>query len=67
MIDLEYIKRLRLQHGWSQYYVSRNLKVHKDTFCRYEKGKLTPSLRVLMKMSLLYGVRIDNLLMWDEA
>ncbi len=55
------IKRLRLEHGYTQQDVARVLKIDKSTYAHYEAARRTPDIDKLKKLATLYGLT-DQLL-----
>ncbi len=43
--------------------VAREIGVTRETYNRYETGKLIPSLRILKKFALVYQISLDWLLL----
>lgn len=62
----EKITSLRKQHNWSQKVLAEKLGVHKNHVNRYEKGGSSPSIEVLKKMAVTFGVATDYFL-FDEG
>lgn len=62
----EKIRALRRQHDLSQKELAEKLGVHKNHVNRYEKGGSSPSIEVLKKMALAFGVSTDYFL-FDEG
>ena len=65
MIDLKHMKWARKRRGLTQGQVAYKLGLTNETICRYETGRLTPSILVLCKLSELYGIHLDSLIDWD--
>lgn len=55
------LKQLRLQHNYTQKYVSHYLKMSRGGYAQYEADGRTPSLDILLKLSELYNITIDAL------
>lgn len=54
------IKEMRIQHNYTQDYVSHFLNMSRGGYAQYEIDRRTPSLEMLLKLSLLYKVGIDT-------
>ncbi|PFW58572.1 helix-turn-helix domain-containing protein [Bacillus sp. AFS075034] len=62
-LNIEKVKTLREQHGFSQEYVSGFLGyTAKGAYNQLEKGKKQPSVSRLGLLAKLYGVKVDDLL-----
>ena len=56
------LKVLRLRKGWTQKRTAYNLEIGRSTYQAYEDDRAEPSNRMLVKISELYEVTIDQLL-----
>lgn len=56
------IRDLREDRDWNQTKVAEYLGVRQTTYSKYELGKLPLPVDVLLKLSDLYGVSVDYLL-----
>ena len=56
------IKNLRLQNGWTQQNVSKQLNISLARYSHYETGKREPDYDMLKQFSKIYNVTIDYLL-----
>lgn len=54
------LKELRLQHNYTQKYVSCYLNMSRGGYAQYEIDARTPSIEMLLKLSQLYQVSIDT-------
>ena len=54
------LKELRLQHNYTQKYVSYYLNMSRGGYAQYEIDARTPSVEMLLKLSQLYQVSIDT-------
>lgn len=54
------LKELRLQHNYTQKYVSCYLNMSRGGYAQYEIDARTPSIEMLLKLSQLYQVSIDS-------
>lgn len=55
------LKELRMQHNYTQKYVSHYLNMSRGGYAQYEADGRTPSLDILLKLSELYQINIDVL------
>ena len=53
---------LRLNNGYSKYYVAQKLNLSPSTVTNIENGVYAPRLDTLIKMASLYGLSADELL-----
>ena len=56
------LKELRLQHNYTQKYVSYYLNMSRGGYAQYEIDARTPSVEMLLKLSQLYGISIDTII-----
>lgn len=56
------IRRLRVEHGWTQEELGEMLNVHKAAVSKYENERAFPSNEVLKALSSIFNVSIDYLL-----
>lgn len=66
MIFGEKLKTERKNRGWSQEELAEKLFVSRQAVSKWENGQNYPSIEVIMKVSDLFGVSIDELLRSDE-
>jgi transcriptional regulator with XRE-family HTH domain len=59
------IKNLRKEKKWTQWDLARKLKVVQSQINRWESGQFTPSIEVLKKLSRIFDVSLDTLIL-DE-
>lgn len=60
------IKRIREAEGMSQKELASALDVSPATVCMWEKRKNFPSVKQLIKMALLFGCTLDDLIPLTE-
>lgn len=60
------LRRLRLQHQYTQEEVAEKLGVSRQVIAKWEKGDSTPDLQFCIKLSELYNVTIDDLVNFNE-
>lgn len=59
---MQNLTRFRKNQGLSQSEVADKLKIARTTYQSYEKGRNEPSLEILLNLSKLYKVSVDELL-----
>jgi transcriptional regulator with XRE-family HTH domain len=66
MIFGEKLKSERKNKGWSQEDLAEKLFVSRQSVSKWENGQNYPSIEIIIKVSDLFGVTIDELLRSDE-
>ena len=66
MIFGERLKQEREKRGWSQTDLSEQIHVSRQSVSKWETGKNYPSIEVIIDLSDLFGITIDELLRSDE-
>ena len=66
MIFSERLKREREKKGWSQTELAEKIHVSRQSVSKWETGKNYPSIEVIIHLSDLFGITIDELLRSDE-
>jgi len=66
MVFAEKLKAERKKKGWSQEELAEKLYVSRQSVSKWENGQNYPSIEVIMKISDLLGVTMDELLRSDE-
>lgn len=61
-INFRLFYELRIKQGLTLSEAARQIGVQRQTLFDYEKGRITPSVPVLAKISRLYGVAMDDFL-----
>ncbi len=61
------IKRLRQERGWSQAQLGQRLGVHQKQISGYERGVHVPSAEMLAKISEVFDVSLDYLIVGGQA
>jgi transcriptional regulator with XRE-family HTH domain len=59
------IKQLRQDKGWSQDELAFHATIDGRQISRYENGKVTPSVDVVVKLAKAFDVSVDHLLIDD--
>ncbi len=63
----EQIKNLRKERGWSQADLATKIAGDAGQISRYENGKITPSVKAIVKFAELFDVSVDYLLVEDAT
>jgi len=66
MVFSERIKKEREKKGWSQIELAEKIHVSRQSVSKWETGKNYPSIEVIIDLSDLFGITIDELLRSDE-
>ena len=66
MIFGEKLKQEREKRGWSQTELSEKIHVSRQSVSKWETGKNYPSIEVIIDLSDLFDMTIDELLRSDE-
>ncbi|MDR0136959.1 helix-turn-helix transcriptional regulator [Metabacillus idriensis] len=66
MVFGEKLKSERKNKGWSQEKLAEELYVSRQSVSKWETGQNYPSIEIIIKLSDLFGVTIDELLRSDE-
>lgn len=66
MIFSERLKNEREKNGWSQAELAEKLHVSRQSVSKWETGKNYPNIEVIIDLSDLFGITIDELLRSDE-
>jgi transcriptional regulator with XRE-family HTH domain len=66
MIFSERLKREREKKGWSQAELAEKIHVSRQSVSKWETGKNYPNIEVIIDLSDLFGITIDELLRSDE-
>ena len=61
----ERLKKEREKKGWSQEYLATKIHVSRQSVSKWETGKNYPSIEVIIDLSDLFGITIDELLRSD--
>ncbi len=67
VIFSEQLKREREKLGWSQAELAEKLHVSRQSVSKWETGKNYPSIEVIIDLSDLFGITIDELLRGDDG
>ena len=59
----ENLKDLRIENKYSQYQIAKILNITQSDYNHYEKGRREPNIDMLIKMSLLFKVSLDELIL----
>ncbi|WP_079529002.1 helix-turn-helix domain-containing protein [Halobacillus hunanensis] len=66
MFFSERLKREREKEGWSQTELAEKMHVSRQSVSKWETGKNYPNIEVIIDLSDLFGITIDELLRSDE-
>ncbi|MCM3627788.1 helix-turn-helix domain-containing protein [Paenibacillus glycanilyticus] len=66
MVFGEKLKSMRQQRGWSQDELAEKLFVSRQSVSKWENNQNYPSIEIIIKISDLFEVTIDELLRSDE-
>lgn len=66
MIFSERLKKEREKKGWSQAELAEKIYVSRQSVSKWETSKNYPSIEIIIKLSDLFGITIDELLRSDE-
>ena len=66
MIFSERLKKEREKRGWSQTDLAEKIHVSRQSVSKWETGKNYPSIEVIIDLSDLFGITIDEMLRSDE-
>ena len=61
------LRELRDAHGWSQGELAERLEVSRQTINALETGKYDPSLPLAFRIARLFGSRIEDVFLPDQA
>ena len=59
--------RLRKERGWTQAYVADKIGISVGQVKKYEKGDSAPTLHILARIAIVYGVSADELVFENGA
>lgn len=57
----ENLRKLRIQHGYTQKKLGDLLHISRASISRYEAGTLEPSIKTLVELSKIFEITIDQL------
>lgn len=61
------LKQLRINASYSQVQLADYLKISQPAYSKYEKGDTEPNCETLIKLSRLYNVSIDYIVLGSET
>ena len=64
---LSHVRELRERRGWSQGELAERLDVSRQTVNAIETGKYDPSLPLAFRIARLFGKRIEQVFIDDDA
>lgn len=62
----EKLKKERELRNWSQKYLAEQIHVSRQSVSKWETGKNYPSIEIIINLSDLFGISIDEMLKSDE-
>ena len=66
MIFNERLKKEREKRGWSQTDLAEKIHVSRQSVSKWETGKNYPSIEIIIELSDLFGITIDEMLRSDK-
>lgn len=60
------LKEEREQRGWSQEYLAEKIHVSRQSVSKWETNKNYPNIEIIIDLSNLFGITIDELLRSDK-
>jgi putative transcriptional regulator len=60
------LKVYRAMHDLTQEELAKKLGVSRQTIIAIERGKYDPSLKLAFKIAKLFGVKIEDIFIYDE-
>lgn len=63
----EKLKDLRIEHNFTQKYISTYLQMSRGGYSQYELGKRCPSYETLLRLSKLYNININEFINFDKV
>lgn len=61
------LKSEREKRGWSQEYLSKQIHVSRQSVSKWETNKNYPSIEIIIELSDLFGITIDELVRSDAG
>jgi len=61
-----YLREFREERGLTQEEIAKALGVTRQTIIAIEKGKYDPSLKLAFKIARFFGVKIEDIFVYDE-
>ena len=56
------LKKVRIEHKMSQQEIAKKLNISQATYWGYEVGKYEPNIELLLKMSEIFNITLDELI-----
>lgn len=63
----ERLRELRIKSGYTQYQIAKILNIDRSTYSYYEIGKTMPDITVLLKLSRIFNIPINEMLADEEV
>jgi putative transcriptional regulator len=62
-----HLEMLRAQRGWTQQELADRVEVSRQTIISLENGRYNPSILLAFRLARLFGVKIEDIFLYDEA
>ncbi len=59
---VENLRRLRDEHNYTQFQLSKKLNISRQAYSNYETGKRVPDIETLLRLSDIYGISLEDLI-----
>mgnify|MGYP006072789397 FL=1 len=59
---VENLRRLRDEHNYTQFQLSKKLNISRQAYSNYETGKRVPDIETLLRVSDIYGISLEDLI-----
>ena len=56
------LRRLRDEHNYTQLQLSKKLNISRQAYSNYETGKRIPDLDILLRLTDIYGISLEDLI-----
>lgn len=63
----ERLRELRIKSGYTQYQIAKILNIDRSTYSYYEIGKTMPDINVLLKLSRIFNIPINEMLADEDV
>ena len=67
MLNYKILREIRLKHGYKSKEIAKLVNVSQSAISEYEKGVYEPSIDTLIKLSEIYGVSLNYLLLGEDT
>lgn len=59
---VENLRRLRDEHNYTQFQISKKLNISRQAYSNYETGKRVPDIETLLRLTDIYGISLEDLI-----